>query len=251
MSEEQFKDHFSGHADQYARYRPVYPAALFDWLAQQCPVTRCSWDCATGSGQAALALADHFNQVIATDASSAQIAKAIPSAAINYRVRTAENSGIDDASIDLVVVAQALHWFDIKSFFREVDRVLKPGGVLAIISYNLLQIEPAIDAVINELYGDVLEAFWPPERRLIEEAYAGIDLPYPEIIVPAFSMQTEWNLASLLGYLETWSAVQRYTKKVGRSPVERVAELLAAAWGDPSSLRHIAWPLSVRVAVSP
>ena len=121
--------------------------------------------------------------------------------------------------------------------------------MLAIVSYNLLHVEPTIDAVINELYDDVLEAFWPPERRMIEEAYASIDLAYPEITVPRFSMQAEWNLASLLGYLDTWSAVQRYTRKMGRSPVEQVAESLAAAWGDPSLIRRIAWPLTVRVAV--
>ena len=241
MIEQTFKDHFSTRSDAYAQYRPVYPDALFKWLAGRAPSANRCWDCATGSGQAASSLTQYFDEVIATDASAEQISNAVNDADIEYRVATAESSGLEDKSVDLITVAQALHWFDMPAFFREADRVLNPQGLLAIISCNLLHVDTAVDAVILKLYDAILEEFWPPERRLIEEGYADIELPFPELEVPEFSMQTNWSLEQLTGYLSTWSAVKRYSNARGHSPLSLIEKPLRSAWGEPSTLYKVVW----------
>lgn len=245
-----FKDHFSGASSDYQRNRPTYPEALFQFLAGQAPSHGCAWDCATGTGQAAQMLACYFERVIATDGSATQIATAVRDPRIDYRVATAEASGIDNASVDLVTVAQALHWFDIPAFFREARRVLKPRGIIAIWSYNLLTIEPAIDAVINHLYGPVLDAYWPPERRLVESDYRGIEFPFRQIATPAFAMESHWTLDQLLGYLRTWSAVRRFQDEHGVDPVIATGEALLPLWGERKSIKAIRWPMPVRVGVN-
>lgn len=242
-----FKDHFSGASHDYQRNRPTYPAALFEFLAAHAPAHHCAWDCATGTGQAAHLLARHFERVIATDASATQIASAQRDPRIDFRVATAEASGIERTSVDLLTVAQALHWFDIAAFFAEARRVLKPRGIIAIWSYNLLTIEPAIDAVINHLYGPVLDDYWPAERKLVESDYRDIEFPFTPIATPAFSMESQWTLDQLLGYLRTWSAVRRYQSERGTDPVVATGEALLPLWGERESLRTIHWPMPVRV----
>jgi len=250
MSSNGFKDHFSGASSDYQRNRPTYPDALFAFLAAHSPACNCAWDCATGTGQAAQLLARYFERVIATDGSATQIASAVRDPRIDYRVATAEASGIEGASVDLVTVAQALHWFDIPAFFREAHRVLKPRGIIAIWSYNLLTIEPAIDAVINHLYGPVLDAYWPPERRLVESDYRDIEFPFRQIATPSFAMESRWTLDQLLGYLRTWSAVRRYQSEHGIDPVIATGEALSPLWGDRHAIRTIRWPMPVRVGVN-
>src|SRR5436190_651141 len=178
-----FKDHFSGHAADYAKFRPRYPDQLFDYLAGIAPDRAAAWDCGTGNGQAAVALAERFNHVLATDASAEQIANAAPHRRVTYRVATAEASGIESSSIDLITVAQALHWFDLEKFYSEVGRVLKSHGVITALAYDVLRIEPAIDAVVNHYYTDVIGAYWPPERALVEK-FAELPFPFPEIAAP-------------------------------------------------------------------
>jgi len=245
-----FKDHFSGASSDYQRNRPSYPDALFKFLATQAPGRSCAWDCATGTGQAAQGLAHYFDRVIATDGSATQIASALRDPRIDYRVATAEASGLEGASVDLVTVAQALHWFDIPVFFREARRVLKPGGIIAIWSYNLLSIEPAIDAVINHLYGPVLDTYWPPERRLVESDYRDIEFPFRQIATPAFSMESRWTLDQLLGYLRTWSAARRYQSERGIDPVVATAESLLPLWGERHIIKTIHWPMPLRVGIN-
>lgn len=245
-----FKDHFSGASNDYQSNRPSYPDALFEFLATQAPGHHCAWDCATGTGQAAQGLAHYFDRVIATDGSATQIASALRDPRIEYRVATAESSGLEGASVDLVTVAQALHWFDIPAFFAEARRVLKPGGIIAIWSYNLLTIDPAIDAVINHLYGPVLDNYWPPERRLVESDYRDIESPFRQVATPAFSMESHWTLDQLLGYLRTWSAVRRYQSERGIDPVIATAESLLPLWGERHTIRTIHWPMPLRVGVN-
>src|SRR5437867_9645499 len=163
-----FKDHFSRQAADYAKFRPGYPQELFQYVGSVAPSRQLAWDCGTGNGQAAVGLASVFDRVIATDASEKQITNAEPHQRVDYRVAPAENSGIKSETIDLIMVAQALHWFDLDRFYAEARRVLKPNGVLAASAYNLLHIEPAIDEVINRYYYDVVGPFWPPERKLVE-----------------------------------------------------------------------------------
>ena len=249
MSSKTFSDHFSGHATEYARYRPNYPPALFQWLAAISPANKLAWDCACGNGQAAVALAQYFDRVVATDASDKQIQNSIPHDGIDYRVATAEQSGLDANSVDLIVVAQALHWFDLDAFYREALRVLKSKGVLAVWSYGLAKVRPDIDTIIHHLYEDLVGPYWPMERRLVESGYAGIAFPLKEIDAEHFAMEAEWSFDELTGYLRTWSAVKRYTAEKHSDPVSQIEPALAEAWGSKQARLAIQWPLNLRVGV--
>lgn len=242
-----FKDYFSAQADRYAAYRPTYPAALFSFIATHAPARQLAWDCATGSGQAALGLAQCFDRVVATDASAAQIDNAQRHPGIEYRVEDAHAVSLADAEMDAIVVAQALHWFDLPRFFAETDRVLKPGGILAVASYCRLEISPTIDAIIQDFYDNVIGPFWPPERALVEEEYRSVSLPFPELATPDFDMRTQWSLQQLLGYFGSWSAVQRYKEHHGRNPLEAITIELSKEWGPISDVKTVNWPLSVRI----
>ena len=243
-----FKDHFSKQAADYAKFRPQYPQELFDYLGKIAPSRRLAWDCGTGNGQAATGLASVFDRVIATDASEKQIANAQPHASVEYRVAAAENSGIESETIDLVTVAQALHWFDLERFYTEVRRVLRPHGILAASAYNLLHIEPAIDDVINRYYYEVVGPFWPPERLLVER-FCDLPFPFGELEPPKFSMRASWNLNQLVGYLRTWSSTQRFIAAKGSDPVSEIITDLSCVWGTPRQKRDVNWPLTLRVGV--
>ncbi len=240
-----FKDHFSGHASDYAAARPDYPRELFAWLAGMAPARTRAWDCATGNGQAAVALAEHFREVIATDASAAQIANAVRRTGIQYRVAAAEAPGIEKGSIDLVTVAQAAHWFDRPRFFAAAREVLREGGLLALWSYGLFEIDPALDRLIGNFYHEAVGPYWPPERRLIDERYATLDFPFAEISAPGFAMRRNWSRERVLAYLRTWSAVQRYRKAHGSDPVSGIEPELTRLWGTVQE-REVRWPLYLR-----
>lgn len=243
-----FKDHFSGHAGAYAAFRPTYPEALFDWLAARAPGRELAWDAATGNGQAAGALARRFARVTATDASAPQIAQARPLERVEFRVAPSEDSGLPAGSADLVTVAQALHWFDLPRFWPEVRRVARPGGLLAVWTYNLLESGlPAVDAALLHLYSEVVGPYWPPDRKLVEEGYRNLEVPFTETQVPPFSMREEWTLDQLCGYVGTWSAVAAYRRALQQDPVAPVREELLGGWGGPEAKRVLSWPLSVRV----
>ena len=229
----EFKDHFSGHAADYASHRPTYPGELFEFLAGLVPRRSLAWDSATGSGQAAVALAGWFDRVIGTDASAQQIASAacVPGN-LELRVAKAEDSGLPDRSVDLVTVAQALHWFDFAAFYAEVRRVLAPGGALAVWCYELTRVSPEVDVIIDRFYRGKINAFWPPERGHIESGYREIPFPFQQVVdVPEFSMAVEWTADDLLNYLQTWSAVRRYIAVLGDDPVGDLEPELQAAWG--------------------
>lgn len=242
-----FKDHFSSASDRYAAYRPDYPAALFEWLAGLCAERNTAWDCATGSGQAALGLAPHFRQVVATDASAEQIRHAVPHPAIDYRVAPAEASALEDGSVDLVTVAQAAHWFDLPRFYAEVARVLKPGGALALWGYGRMVLPGTLDAPFLRFYAETVGPYWPPERALIDDAYRNLDFPFAETRSPAFHIEVEWTLPRLMDYLSTWSAVRRYQSVQGHDPLPALAAELAPVWGDAAAARTLRWPLFSRV----
>lgn len=245
MKKINFKDHFSSSAGIYKKYRPVYPVAMFEYFASIAPSAKSAWDCATGSGQAAGELARCFDQVIATDASRQQIENAKRIENVLYSVAHAEEAPIKSESVDLITVAQALHWFDSKRFFHEAKRVLKGNGIIAVWSYNLLSVTPEIDQAINAFYKETIGPYWPPERRLVEEGYKNIAFPFTAISCPEFSMSAVWTLENLMGYLSTWSAVKRYKEQNGFNPVEAIQEELAEKWGNPADKHKITWPLTV------
>jgi SAM-dependent methyltransferase len=244
-----FKDHFSKQAAGYAKFRPRYPQKLFDYLGSIAPSRQLAWDCGTGNGQAAVGLASVFDRVIATDASEKQIANAQPDEQVEYRVAAAENSGIESDTIDLIMVAQALHWFDLDHFYAEARRVLKPHGVLTASAYNLLHIDPAIDEVVNRYYYEVVGPFWPQERKLVEQ-FADLPFPFPEISPPKFEMTAWCNLDHLLGYLQTWSSTQRFLAAKGSDPLQQIMDDLRSAWGNAKQTRHVLWPLTLRVGIN-
>lgn len=245
--EQDFKDHFSGHADVYAQYRPGYPDALFDHIAAHAPGHELAWDCGTGNGQAAVGLARHFRRVVATDASAGQIARARTHPRVAYLVAPAEQAPLDDASVDAVTVAQALHWFDFDRFYAEVRRVLKPGGLLAAWAYGLFTVSPEIDAVTRHFYVDVVGPYWPPERRYFEEGYYTIPFPFVEMERPDLYLEERWRLDQILGFLRSWSASQRYLQQHGHDPIDHVRTALEAAWGTPGTVRTVRWPLYLRM----
>lgn len=246
-----FQDHFSGHAADYARYRPHYPAALFDWLAAQAPGRNLALDCACGNGQATRALADRFQQVVACDASLSQLLAAGSHPGVHYLCASAEQIPLPAAGLDLLTVAQAAHWFDLPAFQAEAARVLRSGGLLAIWGYGLTRITPAIDAIVDDYYGTTLEDCWPPERRHLEQAYRTLSFPWPELDPPAPAMTADWTLHQLQGYLASWSATRLYIKKTGRDPRPALARRLQAAWGDAESPRTVSWPLFIRAGHRP
>jgi SAM-dependent methyltransferase len=245
-----FADHFSGAAAEYARFRPRYPAALFSYLASLVSKEALAWDCATGSGQAAVALAGHLSRVVATDASAEQIAHAEPHPRVEYRVATAERSGLEAASVELVTVAQALHWFDLPAFYTETARVLRPGGVLAAWCYGQMVLpSAALQHTLDRFYSETLGPYWPAERRLVEEGYASLDFPFIELPAPSFAMEMQASLDGLLGYLGTWSATLRYIKATGHDPLPELGREIAIHWGDPRAQRAVRWPLPLRVGI--
>ncbi|HZW60275.1 MAG TPA: class I SAM-dependent methyltransferase [Woeseiaceae bacterium] len=245
MSTAPFNDHFSSHAADYARARPRYPDALFRFLAERAAARERAWDCATGNGQAARSLAAHFARVVATDASAAQIRAATPRQGVEFRVASAESSGLDDASVDLLCVAQALHWFDLERFFAEAGRVLKPGGLLVAWCYGGCLVDDACDRLVQGLYR-ALDEYWPPQRRLVEDAYRGIELPGRAVACPPFAMHAWWSAGDMLDYLRTWSATTRCAAATGGDPLQRIAGALQDAWGG--ARRRVSWPLTVKAS---
>lgn len=244
-----FADHFSGAAAEYAAFRPRYPAALFAALAAYAPAHDVAWDCATGSGQAALGLAAHFRQVIATDASAAQIAAAAPHPRVRYHVAAAEASGIAPRSVQLVTVAQALHWFDQDAFHAEVRRVVVPGGVVAAWGYALFELAPAVDALVRRFAYETLTGYWPPERAHVDAEYRSLPFPFPELPFPDVALEQSLTLDALAGYLRTWSAVLRHRERTGHDPVPALVDELRAWWGDAAVPRRVRWRLFGRVGV--
>lgn len=243
-----FKDLFSPQAGDYARFRPVYPEALFTWLASRAPTRGLAVDVGAGNGQASVALAAHFQRVLAIEPSAAQLASAPGVDRVEYRAGSAEATGADDGSVDLLVAAQAFHWFRPEPFYAEVRRVLRPRGCLALWCYGLAHITPELDAAVFALYEGLLGRYWEPERRLVEGGYATADVPFTELAAPAFSMSLDWTLEHLLGYLGTWSALRRYQKEHGQAADDALQAAfrdIARAWGDRPS-RAVAWPLSLR-----
>jgi SAM-dependent methyltransferase len=218
---------------------------LFATLAELAPSRALAWDCATGTGQAAVPLAEWFDHIVATDASAAQIANAEAHPRVAYRVAPAENSGLPTQSASLVTVAQALHWLNLPTFYAEARRVLLPGGLIAVWTYGEPRVQGGADDVVAEFYHNVVGPYWPPERRWVEEGYRTLDFPFDQVPIAAPPMTVSWTLPQLLGYIGTWSAVTRYTDAIGHDPLPSLRERLLACWGPPSQSRLVQWPLTI------
>lgn len=246
MNHLEFKDHFSQGSEAYAAYRPDYPIDLIHELAKMSPSQNCVLDCGCGTGQLSVLLADKFDQVIATDASSSQIEKAQKHQGVRYHTALAEDSGLADQSVDLITVAQAAHWLDLERFYPEVQRIAKPNAVLALITYGVLHVEGSADSLIQKFYYETIAAYWPAERKHVEEGYQNLAFPFPELGLPTINMQAHWNLDELMGYLNTWSAVKAAEKALGYNPVHALRTALLAEWSDIFAKKKITWPLTIR-----
>ena len=244
-----FKDHFSRLAEDYGRFRPHYPPELVAHVAAQAPGRDLVLDVATGNGQAALALAEHFGLVLASDASASQLAQAVRHARVRYLRHDAERLPLAGGVADLLVVAQAAHWFDLTRFYAEARRVLKGGGIVALWTYESFRVNAAVDAAVDCFYHDVVGRYWPPERRHVESGYRSLPFPFAELPAPAFELVADWSLERTLSYLGTWSAVDRYRAAEGRDPLPELAATLAR-WWPAGAIRRLSWPIHLRLGRS-
>lgn len=240
---------FSSVASEYSRFRPGYPEELFDWLAEVAPARDAAWDCGCGSGQASVPLAGRFAQVFATDPSAQQISAARQHPRVRYSVEPAERSRLPDAAVDLVTVAQALHWFDVEAFYAEARRVARPGAVLAVWNYPRPEFtDPELDRRFLGFYSGVVGPYWPPERRHVEANYTTLPFPFEELPHPGFALRLRWNLEQVLGYVSSWSATARYREARGSDPVPLLHAALAPAWPGGEQHADIRMPIGLRAA---
>jgi len=236
-------DHFSSISKAYAAFRPRYPRELFDFLASIVERRVRAWDCGAGNGQATLDLADRFDEVIATDVSAEQIARAPARPNVRWLVAPAESAPIESGSVDLTTIAQALHWFDHDRFYAEVRRVSARGAAIAAWTYAPPRMDGNLGAALRHFAYEVVGAYWPPERQYVETEYRTIPFPFERIEAPSLSIREEWTPEQVAGYARSWSATARYVAAHGEDPVVGFEDELRNVWGDPSERKTIAWPL--------
>ncbi|MEL6256157.1 MAG: class I SAM-dependent methyltransferase [Bacteroidota bacterium] len=245
-----FQDHFSRHASIYQKFRPHYPPELFAYLAGLCENQMLAWDCGTGNGQAAWGLSTHFQNVIASDPSQAQIDQARAHPRITYRLASAEESGLKNQSVDLICIAQPLHWVDFNRFYPEAQRILKKGGLISTWTYGLPRLNEELDQIIQSFHDESLKGFWRDENEFVSRSYPTIPFPFPEIPSPNFQMKKEGNFEDLLGLIESISAVQRYKEAYGRNPLFKIRTELLHAWGASEKKRTFSWDIHLLIGIN-
>jgi SAM-dependent methyltransferase len=241
-----FKDHFSQLAARYVAHRPTYPLELVNFLADRAPRENVAWDCGCGSGQLSTLLAERFAKVYATDASAKQIENAVPHPRVTYSCTPAEASALESGMADLIVAAQAAHWFDLPDFYQEARRVGHSGSLLALVCYGIVKLDQQLDPIIDHFYFTVLGPYWPSERKYVEEGYRSFDFPFREFAAPEMQISVQWNLSDFLGYIDTWSSVAAMDRALGREKHERFNRELSRAWNPAEGTRQVKWPLTVR-----
>ncbi len=231
----------------YQSHRPDYPDSLFATLAERAPARRRALDLGCGSGQACRALEAHFDQVLGIDVSLEQL-RAAPAGQARYLAARADALPLADASLDLITVAQALHWFPLPAFFHEAGRVLTGGGLLAIISYGLCTVV-GLEGLVEDFHDRILKPWWPPARWVVVNGYRGVALPWPERSDPAPApIERRWTWRNMAGYLDTWSALVK-ARAAGEDPLAAFLPVLREAWGEGE--RTVRWPLRVRCCARP
>ena len=239
------KDLFSKQAEDYAKYRPVYPKGLFEYILQFVTEKNTAWDCATGNGQAAFALAQYFKKVIATDISEKQLSLAKPHPNIKYQIAAAEQTNFPDNSFDLITVAQAYHWFKFDAFENEVKRVAKKDAVIAVWGYNLFSTNnAAINAVIKKFYTEIVGAYWDAERKYIDNCFSSVPFNFTPLPTKDFFINTEWSKDDVVGYLNSWSAVQHFIDDRKYNPVDDIISDLDLLWKD---IKHVSFPVFLKL----
>ena len=248
---ERFIDNFSSQSKQYSFSRPTYPDSLFEYLYTVTPQKYLAWDCATGNGQAAIGLSKHFNKVVASDASKNQIQYAFQRQNIEYKVFQAENAELENDSVDIITVAQALHWFDLDKFYSTVMRVGKKDGIIAVWSYDMHKINPQLDKITERLDvdGEILGSYWDKEAKYVKEKYKTIAFPFEEISVPVFKTTLHWNLLQLWDYMRTWSSVKKYYSENKLDPLDLVKPEIEALWGNEFDKKTVTWNINIRLGI--
>lgn len=241
------KDNFSQQAVTYAVYRPQYPQELFDFIVSFVKERNYAWDCGTGNGQSARVLCNYFETVFATDISQQQIDNAFRAPNIYYSVQPAEKTAIPSNSIDLITISQALHWFNFNLFYAEVKRVAKPQGIIAAWTYSLLKISNDIDKLISTYHDETIGKYWDAERKYVDDHYSSVPFPFKKIETPVFAIEYNWTIKDLEGYLNTWSALQKFITTENYSPVPALIENIKPLWGKAEKLKMI-FPIHLLMA---
>lgn len=241
------RNHFLSGADGYAAHRPTYPPAFAAALASLVPARRLALDVGCGTGQMSVLLADAFETVLATDPSADQIAHATPHPRVRYQQAPAELAVSPRGSIDLVVAAQAAHWFDLPAFYAAVREMAAPGAAIALVTYGVMRIADPVDQRFQRFYGPEMGAYWPPERRHVETGYRDFPFPFDELPFPSSAIERDWTLDDLFGYVDTWSAIRQATAAGAGALIESFRTDMRTLWGDPQRTRRIRWPLSGRI----
>lgn len=239
---------FNTNAAAYARSRSVWPDELFDWLASQAGGRRLAVDVGAGAGQASLKLKQCFRRVIAVDPGAELLAQIPQVPGLDRLQQRAEELEIGDRA-NVVTAFQSLHWFAGEAFNARVERALVPGGLFVAAGYVWFRVEPAVDALLHRELLPALSPHWARQNRLLFDNYLGLQFPWPEVVSPPAVIRLQWTRAELLGYIGTWSAVQRLREE-GESDgeagvLERFAAALAGLWPD-GEVREVRMPLAVR-----
>jgi len=242
------KDLFSSHASDYAKYRPTYPVELIEYISSLAPQKQAALDCATGNGQAAVLLAQFFEEVYATDLSEKQLESAATHPRIHYSVSPAESTPFDDNSFDAITIAQAYHWVNHQKFAEEAKRIGRKGSIVAVIGYNLFRcVNPAVTEKVDDFYNNVTDPYWEPERKIVQNLYKDAYFGFDELpVTESFKMQTHWNIDQMEGYINTWSAIKKFIKVNNFNPVPELIETIRTVWGNEKEL-EFNFPLALRI----
>lgn len=242
-----FKDYFSSQSDVYRTSRPDYPDSLFNYLSEISAGLDCCWDVGCGNGQAAVMLSKHFKKVYATDPSEAQIKNAFTCDRVIYSIERAENCSLPNKSVDLIVSAQAAHWFKHDVFYSEAIRVAKPDAILCIWCYSEAVIDPKIDSLTEWFMYQYMHDYWPDERWYVRNQYKEIPFPFKEISVPEMFCEKYWTLAQWMNYMSSWSAYVNCKKATGKEPLDQIADELKLLWKE-DEVKQVKWPLHIKCA---
>ena len=241
------QNYFLDGSQRYARHRPTYPPALAEALAELAPARRLALDVGCGTGQLSVLLADRFDSVVATDASADQIASATPHPSVRYLTAPAEQVSAPHGTVDLIVAAQAAHWFDLPAFYEAVRAMAAPGAVLALVTYGVMRIDDPVDARFQSFYGPEMGSYWPPERRHVERGYRDFEFPFEELPFPQSAIERDWSRDDLFGYVDTWSATRQARKAGQEALIAAFKADMSAQWGDPARTVRVTWPLTGRI----
>lgn len=238
---------FSNGAENYARHRPGYPPELAQALASHCKSHEFAIELGCGTGQFSHQLAEHYEKVLATDLSADQINHASLHPKIKYSCEPAEDISADDNSADLIVAAQAAHWFDLERFYKEASRVAKDKSIIALLSYGILNVEGDVDERFQKFYWEDIHQFWASDRVHVETGYKDFGFPFKEFQLTPVEIVCQWNLSQFIGYIETWSAISSAKAQGAAHHLEQFKKDMQAIWGAPGTTKKIIWPISGRI----